>query len=99
MIKSANLFTVLKRPKINALDYRMMKNMCVVADLLGAYLPGSSPQFMVCHFFNFFFPFLVFKFVCRTRVWHFISRYALYMAYNILIYLKIIQLGHHSYWQ
>lgn len=27
-------------------DQRMMRNMCDVADLLGAYLPGSNPQFM-----------------------------------------------------
>jgi hypothetical protein len=27
-------------------NFRMMKDMCAVADLLGAYLPGSSPQFM-----------------------------------------------------
>jgi hypothetical protein len=56
MIKGAKLSTLMKRTKINALDYRMMKNMCVVADLLGAYLPGSNPQFMVCHFIIFFSP-------------------------------------------
>lgn len=83
MIKGAKLSTLLKCTMINALDHRMMKNMCVVADLLGAYLPGSNPQFMVCHSINYFFPFLVFKFIYRTRVWHFISRYASYMAHNL----------------
>ncbi|KAG7098215.1 hypothetical protein E1B28_000183 [Marasmius oreades] len=33
-----------QKDKIN--DQRMMKDMCEVASLLGAYLPGSNPQFM-----------------------------------------------------
>jgi len=39
-------FEVQRTPLDSINDQRMMKNMCVVADLLGAYLPGSNPQFM-----------------------------------------------------
>ncbi|KAF9265018.1 pyranose 2-oxidase [Marasmius fiardii PR-910] len=39
-------FEVERSQKDNEQDQKMMKDMCAVADILGAYLPGSNPQFM-----------------------------------------------------